>query len=236
MLPRHDRGVTAASLPLSPPRTLWTPAWRAVVFVLAASSIWCLLAEFYGLCSMRAFTLWIGIPATLALAGLAVWDAARAGDHRLARLVALGCAAGLLAAFAYDAFRLPFVFARPWGVDALLPSLPLYKVFPRFGAMILGQPVEQPAYSWSAQLIGWAYHFSNGITFGVMYVAAAGEPRRRHWLWAVLMAVGIEAGMLLSPYPRFFGIDPGAAFIAVTLAAHAIFGVVMGVTARRCGA
>ncbi len=32
-------------------------------------------------------------------------------------------------------------------------------------------------------LIGWAYHFSNGLTFGVMYTAMIGEGTRRHWGW-----------------------------------------------------
>ena len=37
-------------------RNLWSPAGRAVVFALAASSIACLLADFYRLCPMRTFT------------------------------------------------------------------------------------------------------------------------------------------------------------------------------------
>ena len=136
--------------------------------------------------------------------------------------------AGLIATLAYDLFRLPFVSARKWGIASLVPPLDLFKVFPRFGAMILGQPVEQPSYSPTAHLIGWAYHFSNGLTFGVMYTAMIGEGARRPWGWAVLMAVGLELAMLLTPYPHVFGIQVGAVFVAVTLAAHLIFGLVLG--------
>src|SRR5437763_12644063 len=89
----------------------WTAAWRTVVFILAAASIWCLLAEMYGLCSMRTFTLWILIPATIVLYALAIWDRGR-GDGTLWRGVIIGSLAGLLAAVAYDVFRLPFVFSR----------------------------------------------------------------------------------------------------------------------------
>ena len=32
----------------------WTPSGRAVVFVLSATSIWCLLAEMYSLVDMRS--------------------------------------------------------------------------------------------------------------------------------------------------------------------------------------
>lgn len=211
---------------------LWNPLWRGVVFALSATSIWCLLAEFYGLCSMRTFTLWISLPAMVALASLAVADRTR-GDGRLWHGVIVGAVAGLAAAVAYDIFRLPFVFAKEWGIAGVVPPLKLFKVFPRFGAMILGQDVEQPSYSLAAHLVGWAYHFSNGLTFGVMYAAIIGNPTRRHWLWAVLMAVGLELWMLLSPYPRYFGIHIGAAFIAATLAAHLIFGVTLGLWTRR---
>src|SRR5262249_26380560 len=120
-----------------------------------------------------------------------------------------------------------------WGISAIVPPMPLFKVFPRFGAMILGQPLEQPSYSAAAQVLGWIYHFSNGATFGVMYVAMVGDAARRHWAWAIAMAVGIEFAMLLTPYPQTFGIPVTALFVAVTLTAHVIFGVGLGLSARR---
>jgi hypothetical protein len=210
----------------------WTATWRTVIFFLAASSIWCLLAEMYGLCSMRTFTLWILIPATIVLYALAIWDR-KSGDGTLWRGVMIGSLAGLLAAIAYDVFRLPFVFSHAWNFGGIIPQMPLFKVFSRFGAMILGQPVEQPSYSPAAHVIGWIYHFSNGITFGVMYVALLGTPTRRTWWWGVLVATGIEMALLISPYGRFFGIAVTALFVAVTLTAHLIFGAVMGWTTLR---
>jgi hypothetical protein len=98
--------------------------------------------------------------------------------------------------------------------------------------MILGQPLEQLHYSMGASLLGWAYHFSNGATFGVMYLAMVGNGAKRHWAWAVVMAVGLELGMLLTPYPRVFGIPVTARFVSVTMAAHAIFGVGLGLTVK----
>src|SRR6185369_5067367 len=41
------------------PRSFWSAGGRAVVFLLAASSIACLLCDFYQLCPMRRFTLFI---------------------------------------------------------------------------------------------------------------------------------------------------------------------------------
>jgi len=210
----------------------WTPLGRAIVFVLSASSIWCLLAEFYGLCSMQTFTLFVSIPALSLLAVMAALDRRR-GDGRLCRALLIGCVSGLAAAIAYDLFRVPFVFAKELGIGGVIPSLPLYKVFPRFGAMILGQPVEQQVYSTGAQLIGWTYHFSNGATFGMMYAAMIGDARRRSWWWAVVMAVGLELGMLLTPYPQFFAIKVAAAFVVVTLLAHVVFGISLGLIFRK---
>lgn len=110
--------------------------------------------------------------------------------------------------------------------------MPIFEVFPRFGAMILGQPLEQPSYSLAAHLLGWMYHFSNGCTVGVMYLALVGDGLRRHWGWAVLMAVGLELGMLLTPYPQTFGIHVTARFVVVTLTAHLISGVGLGLSLR----
>lgn len=211
--------------------TSWNTLGRTIVFCLAATSIACLLVEFYKLCPMREFTLWIFFPACVALLALAAISFTK-GDRHLARAVTIGIIAGLLAAVSYDIFRLPFVYANQWGIANIVPPMNLYKVFPRFGAMILNQPLEQTTYTTSAQLVGWLYHFSNGATFGVMYVALVGNPTKHTWLWAVLMAAGIEVAMLLTPYPSFFGIPLSAAFIAVTLTAHLIFGATMGLTSR----
>lgn len=134
-------------------------------------SIWCLLAEFYGLCSMRTFTLYVLIPATLLLIAMAALDRIR-GDGRLCRAVAIGAVGGLIAACAYDLFRIPFVVAAIDGVGPLWLRLPLFKVFPRFGAMILGQAFTaqqtDSQFTLMAHLLGWAYHLSNGVTFGIM--------------------------------------------------------------------
>ena len=211
--------------------SVWSARSRLIVFVLAATSIGCLLADFYKLCPMSFFTPFIFLPAFIALCVFAVFDRVRGAGH-VWRAVLIGLLAGLLAAVAYDVFRLPFVFAKEWGIDSIVPPLKLFKVFPRFGAMVLGQPIEQAEYSSAAQIIGWIYHFSNGATFGVMYLALIGDGQRRHWGWAVLFALGLELAMLLSPYPQVFNILLTARFVMVTIAAHAIFGAGLGVSVR----
>jgi hypothetical protein len=180
---------------------------------------------------MRTFTLFIFAPAMVVLFAFAVFDRFR-GDGILWRAVLIGFVGGLLAAVSYDVFRLPFVFAKEWGIASIVLPMNLFKVFPRFGAMVLGQPIEQSHYSLTTQIVGWIYHFSNGATFGVMYIAMIGNPTRRHWAWAVVMALALELGMLITPYPQVFGIQVTTRFVFVTVAAHAIFGFGLGLTVR----
>jgi hypothetical protein len=136
----------------------------------------------------------------------------------------LGAVAVLAASVAYDVFRLPFVYSKAWGLSGFVPALPLFKIFPMFGAMLLGTSSTTPA----AQVVGWVYHFSNGVTFGVMFAAMVGSDFRGRWWWAILFAVGLELAVLFTPYPQAFGIKVGAAFVAATLTAHLIFGLVLG--------
>jgi hypothetical protein len=175
------------------------------------------------------------IPASLLLIGIAVLDRVR-GDRQLWNAVLIGAIGGFVAACAYDVFRIPFVLAA---VDQTGPTwlrLPLFKVFPRFGAMILGEPFAATAtdsqFTLAAHLTGWAYHFSNGITFGVMYMALIGSATRRSWLWAVAVAVILEIAMLVTPYTGFFGIHMTTKFVVVTLTAHVIFGIALGLYTR----
>jgi hypothetical protein len=205
------------------------------VFVLSATSIWCLLSEFYGLCEMRLFTFAILIPATAVLIGLAAADRVR-GDGLLWRGVVIGAVAGFLAACAYDIFRIPFVVGGIDMVGHVWLRLPLLMVFPGFGALFLGQPLDPTTtvsnFTLTAHLVGWVYHFSNGITFGVMYMALVDDASRRSWWWAVVFATGLELAMLFTPYTTFFGIHMTTRFVIVTFTAHAIFGVALGLAVK----
>lgn len=213
----------------------WTLPGRILVFFLSATSIWCLLAEFYGVCSMRAFTGFVLIPATVALIAMSLIDFT-AGDGRLWRCMWIGAVGGLLAAFAYDIFRLPWVIGAVDHVGPQWLRLPLFKVFPRFGAMILGMPFTRSQtdsqFPLAVHVVGWIYHFSNGVTFGIMYMALIGNAAKRSWLWGIALAAGLEAAMLFTPYAGFFGIALTALFVVVTLSAHTIFGIVLGLVAK----
>src|SRR5690242_18143797 len=109
----------------------WTPPGRTLIFCLAATSIWSLLAEFYNLWSMRTFTFGVLVPATGAMVLIALLDRS-SGDGRLWKSVVIGATGGLLAAVAYDVFRLPWVVCAATHAGPGWLRLPLFKVFPRF--------------------------------------------------------------------------------------------------------
>jgi hypothetical protein len=73
-----------------------------------------------------------------------------------------------------------------------------------------------------AEVAGWAYHYSNGIGFAVMYAAAFARER----LWtAVVWGTVLEFAMLLTPYAEVFGYTRGQQFLAITLGAHIVYGI-----------
>ena len=147
----HDDNLFPSPNPCSSTASV-DAAGRAVVFCLAATSIWCLLADFYGLLSMRAFTLCIFLPTLAVLAALA-WSDQQRGDRRLWQAIVIGTVAGFVAAVAYDLFRLPFVFARVGdqdrsAADAAVQGLPAFRGHdpgPAAGAagLFLGRPPDR---------------------------------------------------------------------------------------------
>jgi hypothetical protein len=179
---------------------------RTIAFLLASLSFACLLGTMWGFWPMRPFACIVFPPALLVLAVLA---------RRSAKWIADGALAGIIAAIGYDLFRLPFV----------LSGIPLFKVFPQFGEMLLG--ANEPR--WLVQLLGWTYHFSNGAALGVMFLALVPRPSRPKLFWgAVAFALGVELALLATPYPRFFGLALDQRFIVLTLSAHLVFGIVLG--------
>ncbi len=189
---------------------------RLIVFGLAFLSFACLLGQFYGLWTMRFFGCWVLPPA----AALLAWIAHRsrrepAGVASPHTWIVQGASGGVVAAVAYDLFRLPFV----------LQGAPLFQVFPRFGELLLGAPEPR----WLVQALGWSYHFSNGAALGIMFLAMVARPDARVLFWgAVAWALFIEAMLLLSPYTTFFGLERNARFLVLTVSAHAVFGLTLG--------
>jgi hypothetical protein len=192
---------------------------RATVFILALQSFACLLGQFYELWSMRTFACTVLPLATVLLIVIAYRWRGHRGPASPYTWIVLGALGGFVAALAYDAYRVPFV----------LQGAPLFKVFPKFGALILG--TDEPV--WLTQIVGWSYHFSNGAALGIMLLAMVTRPSRSSLLWcAVAWALFIEAMLLLTPYTAFFGLAMSGRFIFLTASAHLVFGVALGLWLR----
>jgi hypothetical protein len=130
-------------------------------------------------------------------------------------LIVQGAVGGIVAALGYDLYRLPFV----------LIGAPLFKVFPRFGELLLGATEPQ----WLVHGLGWTYHFSNGPALGIMFLVMASCFRRPALFWgAVVWAVFVEGMLLLTPYASFFGLKVNGRFLFLTSSAHLVLGVVVG--------
>lgn len=194
---------------------------RAIVFGLAFLSFACLLGQFFGFWTMRIFGCWVLPPATALLAVIAYRTRRQAaGVTSPHTWIVRGAIGGIVAALAYDLYRLPFV----------LGGAPLFQVFPRFGQLLL--EANEPV--WLVQLLGWGYHFSNGAALGIMFLAMVVQPSPRVLFWgAVAWALFIEAMLLLTPYTTFFGLHLNARFIFLTASAHLVFGIALGLYFRR---
>ena len=100
------------------------------------------------------------------------------------------------------------------------------------GVLLLNRFALGP--SIASDLAGWAYHFWNGASFGIIYVLLFGATRR----WAgVLYGITLGIGFLVSPVVLslgvgYFGLQFSTGFPITVLAAHAAFGLLLGVLAH----
>lgn len=141
----------------------------------------------------------------------------------VARSIVWGAVAGSLATFALEAVRL---LGFHWGyMPGNLPEL--------MGVLLLNRFALGP--STASDVAGWAYHFWNGASFGIIYVLLFGAARR----WAgVLYGIAVGVGFLISPVVislgvGYFGLQFSLGFPITVLTSHIAFGLSLGLLARR---
>ena len=162
---------------------------------------------------------------SVALIGI-VWQILHRRNDPLARPIAVGLAAGAVATIALEAVRLPgFWFGF---MPGNLPRL--------MGVLLLNQFATGPTLA--SDIVGWAYHFWNGATFGLIYVLVFGTCTR--WL-GMVYGVLLGFGFMFSPVVSalgvgFLGLQFSDGFPVTVTLAHAAFGGVLGwLTARWLG-
>lgn len=194
--------------------TLWM---TLIAFASASVSGAALVLHAIGWLPMYFLVDVLAAPSLIALLALGV--IARKIDRPvfLNRLV-VGAWGGLVATFAYDLVRLALWRSRLFDFNPFISH-------PIFGEMITGYPLE----SATAIVVGWAYHFWNGVGFGIMYTLFAG---RAHWLYALAWALFLEIAWLTAlPSVLSFRLNP--ALIWLSMIGHTAYGIVLGLLARR---
>ncbi len=89
--------------------------------------------------------------------------------------------------------------------------------------------------SFASDFAGWAYHFWNGASFGIVYVLLFGAARR--WV-GVLYGIAVGLGFLVSPVVislgvGYFGLEFSKGFPLTVLSAHLAFGLALGFLTNR---
>jgi hypothetical protein len=178
------------------------------LFILAGGSIAALLADIFGLAAMHLVFWFASVPSMVLLILLGSLPKVSAEWRDRLRVGAL---AGLVGTLGYDIVRVPFALA---GQRVFAP-------IESYGLLI----ADASASSALTSTLGWFYHFSNGITFGIAYAAVAA---RRHWAWAVLWALVLESVAVFSPFATRYGIAGQLGPIAIAYGAHLAYGYPLG--------
>lgn len=197
------------------------PTWaRVAVFLLGGTSVASLLAWVYGLGSFRGWFLAVSVPGQVLLAAIALWAVRRDDLEELRVLLLAGFLGGLVGTLGYDLFRVPFVLG---GLRVLAP-------IDSYGVLAAGTAASS---QWTG-LLGWSYHVTNGIGFGLAYAMLA---PRRHWGWGVVWAMVLETATVVSPFATQYALRTDAGFrlvpIAIAYAAHVPFGLAIGFAVQR---
>jgi hypothetical protein len=207
---RRKAGVTA-----TPKRT--EQVLRLSLVACASVSLGALVAHVLGVLAMPFFLEVFGIPSLLAIYALAAF-AKKINAGMLTAGLWVGLWAGLAATVVYDGVRFIVERGHLFGYNGFVPIL-------MFGSWITGRPTTSAA----AKVVGWAYHYWNGATFGVIYTLTLG---RKRWLWGVGYGIVMECCML-GLFPLFLRVTNKIDFIAVSMIGHLAYGAALGLLAQK---
>ena len=189
--------------------------WSAVA--LSVIGIAALVVHLLGWLRMPFFLAVFGVPSVLLLCALAAY-ARRIDAEIFLNGLWVGIWAGLVATVAYDGVRALVERSHMFGYNWTVPIL-------MFGNWITGAPTTSAA----AKVAGWAYHYWNGISFGVMYALAFGKVR---WWWGLAYGVFLEACML-GLFPMFLRVTNKWDFVAISMIGHIAYGAVLGILVEK---
>jgi hypothetical protein len=195
---------------------------RGACFLACIPSGGALLAKVFGVASLQTVTVFIFGPGALFLLAVWIWrgrDRSErdrpgrfGGRDYLHQALTIGFWGGLLGTLAYDAVRIPFLVLLGQRVFAPISV---------YGVWLAEASRSSPL----TEALGWGYHFSNGITFGIMYALFM---RRRHWLWAIVWAFVLETIAILSPFAQIFNLTGNYGAVGIAYLGHVAYGLPLG--------
>lgn len=191
--------------------TTGSGVWRRGIFWLGSfASIASLLGHLYALAPMWQLALVLWLPLSLAMLAVALWTV-KAGDEDFLLRLRAGFLGGLWGTLGYDLVRVPL---------HLLGANPLTPIR-AYGIWLAGAGHSTPG----TDLLGLAYHFSNGITFGWIYAFLM---LRRHWLWGIAWGLLLETLAVLTPFGEVFALRRAYGALSLAFAAHLFYGYPLG--------
>ena len=163
---------------------------------------------------------------------------------QITKRIFVGMSAGAVASFALEAIRIPgYIFTKWIPMDSMisLPGLLLTEKITSLSEVkqiIMQSGVAMNLYHapLDAFMAGALWHFWNGAAFGIVYALFIGKGK---WWYGMIWAFIIEIGMMLAPYLIImkgpFGIEhmDGYNIFTITLAAHLVFGAVLGILVQK---
>ena len=189
---------------------------RVALSFLALLSVAPLLAWVFGLGSFVIWYWFVTVPALVLLAMAIGWLTRGGRRPDLAVLVSTGLVGGLLGTIGYDLVRVPFALG---GLRLLAP-------IDSYGLLIAG---AEGSDGWTG-LAGWAFHFTNGICFGIAFAVMA--PRRNVVWWAVAWAMVLETATIATPFFERYGLAGKPWLVVIAYGAHVAYGVPLGLLCR----
>lgn len=189
-----------------------------VLTLLAAlTSIAALLLDWLGWIRMPYTVSFLSLPGMVFLIVLTVW-AGRSDRDLLFNRLTVGTVGGILGLIGYDVVR--------WLIQVTIPvHFDAFAAFPTFGNLMTGEPRDSAI----ALTAGWAYHITNGLTFGIIYAVIAGPAR---WWWGLLWGAGLEAAMMVV-YPSLMNPTSMSDFVMISVIGHGVFGAIVGLVCAR---
>lgn len=186
-------------------------SWLRLLCLLACvPSAGALLLKVYGVMQMDQAIFFILFPCIIFLVSVWLLSSVRPFKN-VGVAIALGALAGLMATFAYDVIRVPFY----------LYGIRIFITINTYGLWIADSSLS----SRFTDVIGWTYHYSNGISFGIIYSLFM---RGQHWIWAIVYACILETIALASPFKPIFGLSGNWTFMGIAYLGHVAYGLPLG--------